>query len=442
VTDATTISRRRFVGAALATPAAALLAGGCGSDGEAAATARAAQAPAALDDWAAVRAQFDMDPDLHHLAAFIFAPHSRPVRDAIARHRAAFDRDAHGYVDGNHEREAAIAQQAAEHLGTTAGRIALTDSTTMGLGTFLGGLRLRRGDELLHTAHEHFSATGAANLLAARTGARLRRIRLYPPAAPQRATVKGIVRAVERGIRPATRVLLVTWVHSASGVRLPLREIADVVARKNARRSPRRRVLLVVDAAHALGGGPIDVERSGCDALIAGCHKWLMGPRGTGLVWARPAAWRRTGATIPSWSGWGGGADGPSPGAAMTPGGYHSFEHRWALAEAFDLQRRIGQERIAARIAELGDRLRAGLSGVDGLTLHVPRERALHSGVVTFSIAGRGPHDVVGALRGDHRVAASVTPYEVELARLGTTWVNTEQEVDAAIAAVRAIVRR
>jgi selenocysteine lyase/cysteine desulfurase len=226
-------------------------------------------------------------------------------------------------------------------------------------------------------------------------------------------------------------------VHSATGVRLPLREIADAVERKNRGRSERDRALLVVDAAHALGTGPIDIDEAGCDVLIAGCHKWLLGPRGTGLVWARPEAWTRIAPTIPSWSGWG--KDNASPGSTMTPGGYHSFEHRWALTEAFDLQESIGPARIAERIAQLGDKLRDGLRRVDGLNLHVPAEPELRSGVVTFSVAGRKPGEVVKQLLDDHRVIASTTPYEVELARLGTCWITTEDEVDAAIAGVREV---
>ena len=33
--------------------------------------------------------------------------------------------------------------------------------------------------------------------------------------------------------------------------------------------------------------------------FVAGCHKWLWGPRGTGLVWAKPAAWERMSPVIP-----------------------------------------------------------------------------------------------------------------------------------------------
>ena len=121
-------------------------------------------------------------------------------------------------------------------------------------------------------------------------------------------------------------------------------------------------------------------DQLGCDFLVSGCHKWLFGPRGTGLVWGRERGWARFTPTIPpfdaeqlSASGSASARDPPAAGPAATPGGYHSFEHRWALAEAFDLHDRIGRDRVAARTRDLATRLKDGLAGIDGVTLVTPR---------------------------------------------------------------------
>ena len=34
----------------------------------------------------------------------------------------------------------------------------------------------------------------------------------------------------------------------------------------------------------------------------------------------------------------------------MTPGGYHSFEHRWAVDQAFDLHMTLGKANVQSRI--------------------------------------------------------------------------------------------
>ena len=93
----------------------------------------------------------------------------------------------------------------------------------------------------------------------------------------------------------------------------------------------------------------------GCDFFIAGRHKWLSGPRGTGLIWGNPRAWRNVMATIPTMDSlW---RHVPReqliPAAWMTPGGFHAFEHHWALTEAFRFHMQIGKAKVAARIHDL-----------------------------------------------------------------------------------------
>jgi selenocysteine lyase/cysteine desulfurase len=367
-----------------------------------------------LRDWDDVRGLYPLRDGLHHLDAFLLAPHTRPVAAAIARHRAGLDADPGGYL---HEHEAplndAVAQAAADHLGAEPEEIALTDSTTMGLGLLYGGLRLRERDEVVTTAHDFYSTHEALRL----SGARVRRIRLYRE--PESASADAILDAVRRGIGPRTRVLALTWVHSGTGVKLPLAEIARALP---------ERVLLCVDAVHALGVEP-PVE--GPDLLAAGTHKWLAGPRGTGILFGRAGAWEEVGAIIPPFDS-GGGVPGPS----HTPGGYHSFEHRWALAEAFALHAKIGPARIQARIHALATRLKDGLADMPGVTLKTPRDPALSSGLTCCLRDGEDPRTTVERLRAA-KVLASVTPYATPYVRFGTGLFSGEADVDAALRAMR-----
>src|SRR5512133_580443 len=296
--------------------------------------------------WASVRAQFRLEPHVTNFATFLLASHPRPVREAIARYARALDRDAKRYLDRQEDMNAAdqrVRTAAARYLAVNADEIALTDSTTMGLALLYGGLRLQEDDEVLTTTHDFYSTHESLRLRALRTGAHVRKIRLYQNA--RTASVDEIVSAVRRGITPKTRVLALTWVHSSTGVKLPIRAIADALRSS--------RVLLCVDGVHGFGVEAATPEQLGCDFLVSGCHKWLFGPRGTGIIWGRAGAWDAVTPTIPTFDGrafrlW---MEGRAPdlprSAAMTPGGFHTFEHRWALADAFDFRRRIGRGRTA-----------------------------------------------------------------------------------------------
>jgi selenocysteine lyase/cysteine desulfurase len=451
VTDRTGLLRRRdflvrsglVLGASSVTGAAGFVAAKAVA-GEEEQAPETSQAPAPRT-WNDVRALFDLTSELTDLTTFMLAPHPRPVREAIARHRRGLDASPKEYLFAHElEQEQRVAAAAAEYLGSALEDIAFTDSTTMGLGLFYGGFRLRPGQEVLTTDHDFYATHESLRLRVLRTGSTLARVRLFSDA--RNVSVDEIVDSLLRWVTPRIRLVAVTWVHSSTGLKMPVRAIADALAEVNAGREERARVLLAVDGVHGFGVEDVAVADLGCDIFISGCHKWLFGPRGTGLVWARPEAWSETTATIPTfdennyraWLEEREPVDIP-PGARMTPGGFHSFEHRWALADAFELHRRIGRRRIAERTHGFARQLKAGLAEIAGVRVITPATDELSAGIVCFEIEAMPAREAVDALRARHRIVASVTPYAAEYVRLGTSIANGPEDVEAALRAVRAL---
>jgi selenocysteine lyase/cysteine desulfurase len=406
----------------LAGAAAAGVVAGCGGSPK----------PIPSKGWAAVKGQFALSADVRHFDAFVLATHPKTVREAIDRHRRGLDADPNGYLrEHEAELDQRVAAAVARYLGVRETDLAFTDSTTMGLGLVYAGIDVR-GADAVATEHDFYATHEALRL---RFGS-VRRIRLYDD--PATATVDGIVEAVQAGIDGNTGLLALTWVHSSTGVKLPLEAIARRIDGER-----RQGMLVVVDGVHALGAVDEPVGIDSFDVLVAGCHKWLGGPRGTGLVWSIKA-WDRLEATIPSFDGdpylaWL--EDRPmgetdKPGAVFTPGGFHSFEHRWALAEAFDYQAKLGRADVAERIRTLATRLKEGLAGLPNVKLVTPMSPSLSAGIVCFDVTGMRAGDAVERLRSEHKIGASVTPYATEHVRLGPgLWVD-EADVDAAIRAV------
>ncbi len=391
--------------------------------------------------WEAVRDEFALARDRVHMTGFLLASHPRVVRDAIERHRRAFDEDPATYFEenwGRYEREVRAA--ATEYLGAGVDEVAMTDSTTMGLGVVYGGLELRPGQEILTTTHDHIVTHLSLEFRGKRAGVVPRKVALYDR--PDAASADEIAARLARAITPATRVVALTWVHSGTGVKLPIRTLAEVVARANAGRAEADRALLFVDGVHGFGNQPEAAATLGADFFIAGCHKWIFGPRGTGLVWARKEAWPATSPVIVSFDpGWRPEPLDQVPAAAMmTPGGFHSFEHRWALAQAFEMHRELGRERVAARIAELNTRCKQGLAALRKVKLHTPMAQELSAGIICFEVDGLAPAEVVKRLHAQ-RVVASVTPpfYEPPYARLAPSLLTLEADVDRAVEAVASL---
>ena len=158
-----------------------------------------------LSTWSAVRAQFDLAPGWIHLSSFFFSSHPKPVREAIAAFRRALDANPFFEVDHRcfsgrpDSLQLAIRDQIAPYLGAKREEIALTNSTTQGLGLVYNGLPLAPGDEVLTTAHDHYAQHESIRFACERSRAVTRRIALYED--PARATLDDIVRRLRDAIR-------------------------------------------------------------------------------------------------------------------------------------------------------------------------------------------------------------------------------------------------
>jgi isopenicillin-N epimerase len=410
-------------------------------------TASDAEPPAGdgtYGSWVAVHEAFALSPDRIHMSAMLIASHPRPVREAIERYRRELDANPAPFLETDRrDLTTETLAAAADYVGGDADHIALTDSTTMGVALVYHGLRLGPGDEVITTEHDYYVTHESLRFAAERSGATVRRIGLFED--PATATVDEMATRLQEGITPRTRLVALTWVHSSTGMKLPvadLRAAIDEAAARQGIESP----LLGLDGVHGFGVEDVRLPDLGVDFFMAGTHKWIFGPRGTGIVWARPEAWARTTPVIPtfddpaSWDAWARGETPPGPTTArrMTPGGFKPFEHQWALAEAFRFHRAIGKDAVQARTHGLATRLKDGLAETEGVTLHTPRDPALSSGIVCFDVDGRSPASVVDHLA-SRDIVASVTPYLVSHARLTPSIYNTEGEVDAALEAVREI---
>jgi L-cysteine/cystine lyase len=281
------------------------------------------------------------------------AVHSRVDRDATA---GRIGRDYFTEVLGLAER--ARAGYAAV-LGADPSDVALTGSTTDGLNTVLGGLRLQAGDEILTSDQEHPGLLGPLRLARERSGVS---IRVVPFA------------EIAGEVRPTTRLVAcshVSWVNGS-------------VLETGALRSTG--VPFLLDAAQALGAIPVNVKALGCDFYAASGQKWLCGPEGSGCLYVRPD---RLEELEPPWPSFGTLADhdhalqsGLAAGVKRLDHGFPSgIRNAWALASLEVLQA-AGWAWVYERAATLARQL-ATLLSERGLQV-APRGR---STLVAWSVA-------------------------------------------------------
>ena len=197
-------------------------------------------------------------------------------------------------------------------------------------------------------------------------------------------------------------------------------------------------VLLVLDDYHGSGVVPLDVHANGCDALVGGPLKYLLGGPGVAFLYVRRD---RIPDLRPTVTGWfaqadffafdGSAIDWPDSAqrfALGTPAPASIF----AAAAGLEIVLEVGVERIRARVLELTDHLVARAEAA-GLVVRTPVAHAERGGLVAFEVPDSKA--VLHAL-----LAAGVVVDERHGAlRVAPHFFSSEDDVDALFAALERI---
>jgi isopenicillin-N epimerase len=217
-----------------------------------------------------------LDPTVAFLNHGAFGACPEPV--LLARQAILEDRDTNPMVALERSflprLDAARAEVAAFIGADPEGTVVVPNATT-GVSTVLRSLRFRPGDELLTTDHEYNAALNALQQAADEARARVVRVSIPLPIRDPREVTEAILAAVT----PRTRIALVSHVTSPSGLVFPIEDIV--------RELDRLGVDTLVDAAHAPGMLPVNVTALGAAYWTANNHKWLCGPKVSGVLVVR-----------------------------------------------------------------------------------------------------------------------------------------------------------
>ena len=296
--------------------------------------------------------------------------------------------------------EAARERSARFLNATEPGEIVFTAGTTDSINLVAnawGDENLKPGDVILLTEMEHHSNMVPWQLLARRTGAKLR----YLPVVAGDTGLLDLAQ-LDQVLTPEVKIFAFTHVSNTLGVINPAAELCAAAKKVGA--------LTVVDAAQSAGHLPLDVRAMGCDFLAVSGHK-MCGPTGVGLLYGRQALldamppYRGGGSMISNVeyfeSKW---APAPQKFEAGTP----NIADVIALARAMDYLDDLGREAIARHDEQLAALAYARLaSEIPGIRMLGPARH--RSGVISFDLPGIHAHDVVTmadqegvALRGGH----------------------------------------
>jgi len=318
----------------------------------------------------------------------------------------------------------------ARFVGAEAGELVWTRGTTEAVNLVAwswGTENVREGDEIVLTTMEHHSNLVPWQILARRTGARLRFVEIDD---------EGRLRLEDlpRLLGPRTRLVAFGHVSNALGTVNPAAEIVRQVRRHSG-------AAVLIDGAQAVPHLPVDVHELGADFYAFSGHK-MCGPTGIGALWGR----REILEAMPPFHGggemirvveretstW---ADPPHKFEAGTP----HIAGAIGLAAAADYLRALGADALVRHEREVMTYALERLGRMRGIRIYGPSDPAERSGVVAFTLGDAHPHDVstildsqgIAVRAGHHCAQLVMRHYEVPAtARASFYLYNTLEEVD------------
>ncbi|PYO41305.1 MAG: aminotransferase [Gemmatimonadetes bacterium] len=358
----------------------------------------------------------------------------QPVLDALTRH---LEREAAigGYeaADEAEPRLRETYELLGRLLGAAAKNIAIVENATVAFNQAVSAFDFRPGDRIVTTRTDYPSNQLVYLSLARRAGVETVRADDLPEGGVDPESVRRLAS------HPRTRLVAVSWVPTNSGLVQDARAVGDVCADLG--------VPYLLDACQAVGQLAVDVDELKCDFLGGTARKFLRGPRGIGFLYVSDRMLER--GAFPLFLDMRG-ADWTDPDAFRLADGARRFEN-WEFAYAlvagmceaarYTLDVGVeGQERARSLAAVLRERL-AKVRGMR--VLDRGRERCA---IVTVDVRGRDAVALELALR-QRGINTSSTDRKSGVLdmdekrastalRLSPHYYNTEDELEAAVAAV------
>ncbi len=373
-------------------------------------------------DWTAFRAHFPVTRRWAFFDHAAVAPISDVAATALEEHGRRLAEN--GIADIWHwvDRIAHVRRLAARLVNAPAAEdIYFPGNTTQGIAVIAEGFPWKSGENVVLAAEEYPSNQYPWMNLRDR-GVEVRTV----PSRGNRVEIDDIRAAID----DRTRVLSASFVQFGSGFRANLDDLGELCRSRG--------LFFFVDAIQGLGVFPLDVQRSGIDALAADGHKWMLAPEGAAIGYIRREWVDRLHAI------------GVGAHSVVNPFEYSTIDFRlkphagrWeggslnvpgisALGASIELLLETGIDAIAGRVLELTDHL-CNRATAAGLEIYSSRRPGEASGIVSLTVPGADPKAVVKRCR-DAGVIVNARAGRV---RVSPHAYNTETELDRFVETLR-----
>jgi cysteine desulfurase/selenocysteine lyase len=391
-------------------------------------------------DWAAVRGLFPILSEeiggkpLVYLDNAATSQKPRSVIDALTNYYEHTNANVHRGIHELSRRSTVAYEDARARLARFIGasgpeELIWTRGTTEAINLVAGSWaldNLREGDEILISSMEHHSNIIPWQLVARRTGAKLKYIEMDDEG-------RLVVEDLPKLLSSRTRLVAISHISNALGTINPIHEIVEQAKAAGA--------TVLVDGAQAAPHRKVDVQELGCDFYAFSGHK-MCGPTGVGGLWGRKEILE----SMPPYHGggemisivgrdestW---AELPHKFEAGTP----NIAGAVGIAAAADFLDELGFDRIEEHGRDVVSYAVERLNAIDDVRVFGPNDASERSGIVSFLMGDAHPHDISTildsegiAIRAGHHCAQLVMQHfgVSATARASFHLYNSREDVD------------
>ncbi|MGH9322964.1 MAG: aminotransferase class V-fold PLP-dependent enzyme [Vicinamibacteria bacterium] len=272
--------------------------------------------------------------------------------------------------------------------------IAIVRNTSEALEILLLGVDLKSGDEVVTTTQDYGRMRTTLDQRRRREGIEVKYISIPTPARTDEEMVEGFRGA----IGSKTRMVLMSHQINLTGQILPVKQVCDIARERD--------IPVMVDGAHSFAQFDFKRDDIGCDYFGTSLHKWLLAPKGTGMLYVRrdkiKGLWPLMAAPEKM----------NDDVRKFEEIGTHSLAPYLAIGEAITFHQSIGGKRKEARLRYLKDYWARRLMELPNARLHTSLDPKMSCAIGNIEIVGIPPRELTEYLWDKHHIVAAPIEHE------------------------------
>ena len=203
---------------------------------------------------------------------------------------------------------------------------------------------------------------------------------------------------------------MLSHVSTITGMIMPLKEISKEIRD--------REIFFLADGAQACGMIKVDLNDLGVDAYATSGHKWLLGPKETGILYVSKSA-KKSINPVFTFSGYG---------SYSASSGTRNVAQFIAFGDVLDWHIDRGMDKIEKESRDLAEYCYKRLTELDGLKIISPKDPELRSAMISAIVIDKSNKDVYEYLKTKDIIVKVLPKYNA--LRFSTHLFNTTRDID------------